>query len=113
MLRNPRGGDEPALAAGPARPRHRGPRPDRGVPRRQRRRGARRHARRHPRRVPGAGVGRRRAARDLAGSTPRRRCARTPPAEAAAVVDAVEDWQDVYLRRPRPPAGATPPTSTT
>ena len=56
---------QPALAAGPARPRHRGARPDRGVPRRQRRRGARRHAGRHARPVPRAGVGRRRAARDL------------------------------------------------
>ena len=106
MLRNPRGGDEPALAAGAARPRHRGARPDRRVPRRQRRRGARRHARRRPRRVPRAGVGRRRAARGLAVQPRGRRCAPHTPAEAAAVVDAVEDWQDVFARRARPPAGA-------
>ena len=45
----PAGRDEPALAAGPARPRHRGARPGRGVPGRQRRRGARRHAGRRAR----------------------------------------------------------------
>ena len=56
---------------------------------------------------------RRRAARASPGSTPSRRCAPHTTAEAAAVVDAVEDWQDVFLRRARPPAGATPPTSTT
>ena len=37
----PAGGDEPALAAGAARPRHRGARPDRGVPGSQRRGGLR------------------------------------------------------------------------
>ena len=43
MLRNRARRHEPALAAGPARPRHRGARPGRGVPGRQRRRGPRRH----------------------------------------------------------------------
>ena len=65
-------------------------------PGRQRRAGPRRHARRRARPVPGAGVGRRRAARDLPVQPRGRRCATHTPAEAAAVVDAVEDWQDVY-----------------
>ena len=49
MLRNRRGATQPAVAAGPARPRHRGARPGRGVPRAQRRRRARRHAGRRAR----------------------------------------------------------------
>ena len=63
MLKNQRGGDEPAVAAGAARPRHRGHGPDRRVPRRQRRRRARRHARRRARPIPRARVGGGRAAR--------------------------------------------------
>ena len=51
----PAGRHQPALAAGPARRRHRGPRPGRGVPRRQRRGRPRRHPGRRPRPVPGAG----------------------------------------------------------
>ena len=47
-------------------------------------------------RVPGAGVGRRRAARRSPASTPRPAMRAHTTAEAAAVVDAVEDWQDVY-----------------
>ena len=54
---------EPALAAGAARPRHRGARPGRRVPGRERRRRARRHARRRARPVPRARVAVRRAAR--------------------------------------------------
>ena len=61
----PAGRDEPAVAAGAARPRHHRPRPDRGVPRRQRRGGPRRHVRRHPRSVSRARLGGRRAARHL------------------------------------------------
>ena len=53
----PAGRHQPALAAGPARRRHRGPRPGRGVPRRQRRGDPRRHHGRRPRPVPGAGDG--------------------------------------------------------
>ena len=96
MLRNRRGRHQPALAAGPARPRHRGARPGRGVPGHQRRRRARRHAGRRARPLPRAG---RRCASCRSGSaatTPRPACAPTPSAEAAAVVDCVEDWQDVY-----------------
>ena len=47
-------------------------------------------------RVPGAVVGRRRAARDLPVQPGGRHAPRTRTAEAAAVVDAVEDWQDVF-----------------
>ena len=104
MLRNRRGRHEPALAAGAARPRHRGARPGRRVPGPQRRRGARRHAGRRARPVPGAGLAVRRAARRQPLQHRGRACARTPSAEAAAVVDCVEDWQDVFLRRARPPA---------
>ena len=51
----PPGRHQPALATGPARSRHRGPRPGRGLPRRQRRSHPRRHPRRRPRSLPGAG----------------------------------------------------------
>ncbi len=54
---------QPAVAAGAARPRHRGPRPGRVLPGRQRRRRARRHPGRGARPVPRAGQPVRRAAR--------------------------------------------------
>ena len=63
LLRNRRRRHQPALARGAARRRHRGARPGRRVPGRQRRRRARRHAARHPRPVPRARDGRRRPAR--------------------------------------------------
>ena len=94
----PAGRHEPPLAAGPARPRHRGARPGRRVPRDERRR------RCSTTRSPGCSTASpswRRCAwsrSGSAGTTPRRGCAPTPSAEAAAVVDCVEDWQDVYLR---------------
>ena len=75
------------------------------LPRRQRRRRARRHARRRARPVPRAGHAVRRAARAVAGTTASRPCGPTPVDEAAAVVDAVEDWQDVFRVRARPAAG--------
>ena len=87
---------QPALAAGAARPRHRGARPGRRVPRRQRRRA------RSTTRWPASSTSTRSWPRwpscrsASPASTPSRRCARTRTAEAAAVVDAVEDWQDVY-----------------
>ena len=59
----PAGRDEPALAAGAARPRHRGARPGRLLPGPQRRRGARRHPGRRARPLPRAGQPVRRAAR--------------------------------------------------
>ena len=102
----PAGRHEPALAAGAARPRHRGPRPDRGVPGRQRRRRARRHARRGARPVPRAG---------------QRSCVvplgvsryNTEPAMRPHTVDEAarrgrlpsHDWQDVFLADARPPPG--------
>ncbi len=104
--------DEPALAAGAARSRHRGARPARHLPRRQRRTSARRHPGRDPRRVPGAELGRRRAARDLplqpgGGDAPaharRRRRRSSTPSRTGRTSTA-------------PPSGAgwsTPPTSTT
>ena len=75
----PAGRDEPALAAGAARPRHRGARPARRVPGRQRRR--RRSTTRSPGildEYPELAVGRRRAARHLPVQPRGRRCARTP-----------------------------------
>ena len=54
---------QPALAAGPPRPRGRGPRPGGVLPRRQRRCGPRRHPGRRARPVPGAGLALRRPAR--------------------------------------------------
>ena len=109
----PAGRHQPALAAGAARPRHRGARPGRGVPRRQRRRRARRHARRRARPVPRAGV----AVRSC-----RSACRRynTEPdmrphtrAEAEAVVDAVADWQERLPATCSAAAWCSPPTSTT
>ena len=61
----PTRGDEPALAAGAARSRHRREGPGRRVPRHERRRRARRHDGRHPRSLPRTRVGRRGAARHL------------------------------------------------
>ena len=99
MLRNRRGAHQPALAAGPARPRHRGARPGRGVPGRQRRRRPRRHAGRRARpSTPSWPSLCRRAPRRLAATTPSRDMRPHTAAEAAAVVDAVDDWQDVFLR---------------
>ena len=109
----PAWGDEPALAAGAARPRHRGPWPARDLPGRERR------ARRSTTRWPGSSTSTRswrrsRSCRSASpASTPRPRCGAHTVAEAAAVVDAVEDWQDVYARRARAAASSTPPTSTT
>ena len=97
MLRNRRGAHEPALAAGPPRPRHRRPRPGRRVPRRQRRRRARRHPRRRARPLPRAGHACASCRSASAATTPSPACGRTRSTEAAAVVDAVEDWQDVFL----------------
>ena len=98
MLRNPKGRDQPALAAGAARRRDRGARPGRRLPGRQRRRGARGHAGRDPRPVPGAGQRRRRAARaePLLATSPT--CARTRGTRPARVVDTIEEWQRVYQR---------------
>ena len=93
----PAGRHQPALAAGPARPRHRGPRPGRGLPGRQRRRRARRHAGRRARPVPRAGQPVRGAARREPLVRTRPACGPHTRAEAEAVVDAVHDWQDVYL----------------
>ena len=96
MLKNPRGGMSLRWLRAPARPRHRRARPDRAVPRRQRRRGPR---------------------RTLAGvldEYPDLESVAVVPlglskfntesamrlhtrSEAEAVVDAVEDWQDVFL----------------
>jgi hypothetical protein len=59
-----------------------------------------------------ARVRRGRAARASASSTRSRRCGCTHPDEAAAVVDAVEDWQDVFLRC-SVGGWSSPPTSTT
>ena len=73
------------------------------MPRRQRRAGARRHAGRDPRRVPGAGVGRV-VPLGVSRFNPEPAMRPHTTAEAAAVVDAVEDWQDVYAGRARPPA---------
>ena len=55
--------DEPAVAARAARPRDRGPRPDRRLPWRERRGRARRHLRRDPRALSRARLGRRGPAR--------------------------------------------------
>ena len=96
--------DEPALAARPARPRHRGARPDRRLPRRQRRTSARRHVRRHPRRVPRAELGRRRAARRL----PLQPGAGDAPAHAGRGGGRRRRRRGLAGRlpgRPRPPAG--------
>src|SRR5690606_1383314 len=62
----PPGRHQPAVAAGAARPRHRGPRPGGRLPGRQRRPGPRRHPRRRARPLPRAGVAVRRAPRRVA-----------------------------------------------
>ena len=66
----PAGRHQPAVAARPARPRHRGARPGRRVPRAQRRRRARRHAGRRARPLPRAGVARASCRSGSAGTTP-------------------------------------------
>ena len=78
MLRNPKGATSLRWLAGAARRRHRGARPDRRLPRRQRRRRARGHAGRDPRPLPGAGQRRRGAAR----AEPLLQRARDAPAHA-------------------------------
>ena len=92
---------EPPVAAGPARPRHRGPRADRRVP------GPSTTAPSSTTPSPAsstaspswpASASCRSAS---AATTPRPPCGPHTAAEAAAVVDAVHDWQDIFL----PPLG--------
>ena len=94
----PEGRHQPALAAGAPRRRHRGARPDRRLPGRQRRRRARGHAGRDPGPLPGAGQRGRRAAR----AQPVLQRARDAPAhgrtEAERVLDTVDEWQRLFRR---------------
>ena len=99
----PPGRHQPALAAGPARPRRRGPRPGRRLPGPERRRRARRHAGRRARPYPELAdvcvvpLGHQPLQHRAAHARPHRR------PRPRAVVDAVEAWQDVFLAVARSP----------
>ena len=90
MLRNPKGATSLRWLRRAARRGHRGARPGRRLPGRQRRRRARGHPGRHPGPLPGAGQRGRRAARASAATPTSPTCGRTRPRRRRAVLDTVE-----------------------